>query len=141
MTDSIKPPSNTNTAANIVNDIIAAGLNGGKAAVEAYIIALDPGLYLIPILGPILKDLLDDLVGDVETPVYAAIAKFATALVIKTQASEETQTVQTAAQSLSDAEAKGDTDAIATSTQDLINAWGNLIHSDGQSTNTASPNP
>lgn len=112
--------------ATLLNGVVNAAVTGGDDAVEAYLTAQFPILA-----NPILQDLMDALISWLGSFLSADLQNLVTALVIDVQTNGEKSAVYQAAQQVLAAQKAGDNDAISSSTQSLINAWGDLIHSDG----------
>lgn len=126
--------------ATLVNGIINAVLTGGVDAGEIYIESLDPALFAIPVLGSLLKDGLDEILSAIQGQLYTNISQIADQITIDIQTNGESSAVATAAQQLATAKKAGNQDAVTSATQNLINSWASLIHSDG-SADTSTPPP
>lgn len=125
----IAPPRTTNTLASILDGIIKTGMSGGDIAVEAYITAQ------IPIFAnPILQYFLDLGVESVGNVIYQNMANVVNKVVFQIQTDGENSAVLAASKAAQAAQASGDLNAIAKTNADLVNALGNLIHSDGTAT-------
>ena len=120
-------PTPVNSAADVVNGIIKAINSGGVTAAEAFVTALDPELLGNPIVAYFLDkgiEWLADLIQQIEI-------RDATAIVIDIQTNGEQSAVIQAGAALAFANASGDKNAIEKAKQNLIGAYGSLIHFDG----------
>ena len=125
----IAPPETTNLLATFVDDCIKAAISGGDIALEAYLTVQLPFLA-----QPQLQWIMDQIIGAIGTSIYKNVANVANKIVFDIQTNGENSVVVQASQAAQAAQSSGDPNAIATTTATLVNAIGNLVHSDGTAT-------
>lgn len=114
----------------MIDGIISALMKGGVTAAEAYIIALDPAVFAIPIVAW----LMDEGIGYLAQVLEIAGEKFATAVVIDIQTNGEESAVVNAGTELAIANASGNQEAIQNAVKDATAAYASAIHWDGSAT-------
>jgi hypothetical protein len=120
-------PQDTDVVAEVLNRFLKAIATGGATAAEIYVKSLAPGVLTLPIIS----QLLDFGISEITNVLYGFLANSITAIVIDIQTSGEKSGVVNASTALTLAQASGDINAIQTATNNLVQAWGNLIHWDG----------
>lgn len=120
-------PTTVNKTASIVNQILSGLIKGaGADAVKAALIVEQPWLGL-----PFIKQLFGYIVDKVAAVIYRQVALAATQIIIDVQINSEVGGVNAAFDNLRMAVASGDQAVIDKASNDLSNAYGNLIHYDG----------
>lgn len=120
-------PSTTNTAAQFVNNVIEALMEGGLEAAIVYITGVAPEAMAVPIVGWAVREALIYL----EQIVSVAGQKAATQIVIDVQTRGEKSSVITTATALQFALAAGNAEDIRLATDNAAKAIGRLVHYGG----------
>jgi hypothetical protein len=131
------PPSLVNTTAEELDNFLKNLENAMSPAIQAATIAaIDaaaPGLAV-----PVISTIVDAAVGAAESAVENFVTKQvelgATFIVIDVQTTQEAQSIAQADQDLEQAEASGDSNAIAAAEQEVANAQSALSRDDGSTT-------
>ena len=119
-----------NKQADLVNEIIHQGLDGGKGALKAYIMIQAP-IFANPFGSMFLSFIL----FFVEKYFYKYISLVATNMVIDIQVNGEKAKAYKACNSLMNVLNGGDQNAIDQANKDFNDSYSSLIHYDGNSTN------
>ena len=120
-------PATNNHAASVVNGILKKVIEGTSVdAIEALVIADVPWLGF-----PVIKQVFEFILNKVAALIYVRAANAATKIVVDIQVNGEESVVLSSFQNLQMAIASGDADAIKKASDNLDEAYGSLIHSDG----------
>lgn len=114
-------PVSSNPFAAFINGLINAILTAGEDAAKTYISVQAPWL-MWPIINIFTNSILDGLVSSIETQT----AQLVYMAVDVAESSIENSALKSAASQLQAAQASGDQNAIATATQNMVNAYRNL---------------
>ena len=123
-------PTTSNSAAEIMEQIVSAIMSGGVAAAEAYVLALDPAVLSIPIIAWA----VDEGISYIAQFISIAGQKFVDGVVINIQTDLEDSNVVNAATELALAQGSGDQAAIAKAVADASAAYKAAINFDGWAT-------
>lgn len=123
-------PTTSNTAANIINDVISALMSGGEQAAEAYLTALDPAILSVPIIAW----LMDEGVQWLGQILSIAAQKFADNVIIDIQTNAENSEVINASTALALAIGSGDQSAIQNAVSNASAAYKAAFGFDGWAT-------
>ncbi len=120
--DNSAPPQTVNSYASALNRVLSSLIEtAGEGEVEALIFASAPTFFAIPVIG----------VSKFGTFFYQVAAKTTTKIIVDVQADHENSVVKNQGGALQDAIENKDPEAIKNASQNLEDAWGDLIHSDG----------
>jgi hypothetical protein len=123
-------PTTTNQWAAFFDGLVKAGIQGGEAALKAYILTT-PAAWLE---GPIVHFITDDVIAALGDSLYKNVGNMVTAIVIDIQTNLEKSAVVVAKSELTKAVLSGDSDAIQKAKANFAKAAVSLGHWDGSYT-------